>query len=286
MRFSVFSNAEEVAARLGTTAAAIGPRLIQEMEKISILGHADVVSHAQSKLSASMVDRFLGENGENVKWSRVGPRMWVVSIDESVAWMEEGRQEAVFMSWLLDHNSKAKTNKKGQKYASIPMKKAQWTGPGKAAANRSRPDLRALIENEMKRNKISLTKLSVDDAGKPRIGVVGKLEPAMPGPQSQFPTLYSMPRSAAMAQLTGLPEHGGIALTQGTLIVQREVKRGKTTRIAREAITFRTITEAHKAEGRWFLKPFPALNSLQFAYDKAQQRLQDAVRAIQDDINK
>lgn len=281
MRFTLVTNAQEIADKLGILRDILAPRLEQEVQKLSVMAHADVVQHAQDKLKGSMLERFLGPRGENVRWERVGPKHWMVSIDKSVADIEEGAPKR-FMEWLLRNNPKAKMSKKGTLYASIPMTNARWKGQGKSGVNRKNVAVRSLIEQEMKRQGLSLSGITKDSTGKPKLGVVARIDPEMPGPQRQYPGLYSMPRTYAMAQLTGLPEHGGIPFTQGTLIVQREGKKGK---IVREAVTFRTITEAHEREGRWFAPAIPALNSLRAAYDKAQHRLtSEIIPALQKEL--
>lgn len=262
-RFSV--NAAEIAAKINQTADAIVPRLRQEVQALSAATHAFVVDKAQRDLKGGTLARFLGKNGENVRWVQIDPNIWVVEIDESVRDIEEGHDRR-FMSWLLTNNPKAKTAKDGSKYAAIPMTKAQGTGPGKDAANAKNPAYTAMVKNTLKANKVSLTKIDRHADGSPKLGVIGKYDVDQPE-RSQFPGMWSAPRTAQQAAITGLPQHGGYFHLQGLVVTQR--MQGK--RVVREAVTFRTISSKHEKDGRWFQKAQQGLKSIPAAYDWAQQ---------------
>ena len=285
INFSMIVNAQEVAATLNQQTEALIPRLRQEIERLSVSAHAFVINHAQAKLHGETLNTFLGKDNRNIRWMKVDDNIWVVEIDESVRHIEEGASR-VFMEWLLTKNPKAKRAKDGSMYARIPISNARFGGPGQNAVNDRRPDLAAMVRNEMKSNKISLKRIEKNSDGTPKLGILHKISPQMPGPQSQFPTLYSMPRNHEMAALTGLKPHGGIPLTKGTLIVQRIGKHGKEKgKLIREAVTFRTISSKHKAEGRWFTPAKDGLKSLQAAYEYSLKEWDKTVKALQDEFN-
>lgn len=290
INFSIIVNAQQVAAQLQQQAESIAPRLRQEVERLSVSAHAFIVKKAEQKLSDRDLKMFLGEDNKNVRWSKVGESIWVVEIDDSVRDIEEGR-ERKFMEWLLTKNAKAKRAKDGSMYASIPMPKVRFAGPGAGSVNSSRADLAAMVSNAMRDSGISLKKIEKNADGTPKTGILHKLDPQLPGTQSQFPTLFSMPRSNEMAALTGLKPHGGIPLTQGAVVLQRwqqqnnksnqNMQKGK---IVREAVTFRTISSKHEAEGRWFLKAKPGLHAMQEAYEYAQQEWTKIVQRLQEEF--
>ena len=84
-------NLREVADKVGKAADDIGVRVTEEISNLSISTHAFVVRYANEKLEGFKRNHFLGEEGQNVRWNQVAPNIWVVEIDESVAWIEEGR---------------------------------------------------------------------------------------------------------------------------------------------------------------------------------------------------
>jgi hypothetical protein len=277
-KLEISVDAQKLADLLNKTVNDILPGLRTKVQQLSVATHAFIVHQAQEKLSGNLLEQFLGPDNKNVRWTQVGDSMWVVEIDQSVAWIEEGRTEPQFMDWLLTKNPKAKVSKKGTLYARIPIS----NGKLNSTATPRNPALAAIIKSALKENKIPLKKIEKNPDGTPKLGVLHRISPQMPGPQSQFPTLYSEPRSQAMAELTGLPAHGGISLLQDTLIVQRKNQKGK---VVREAITFRTITEAHKKEGRWFAPPRPGLHSIKEAHDWASQQVETIIRTMQDEID-
>jgi hypothetical protein len=277
LKFNFTVNTEAIAALLNQTAENIFPRLKQEIQILSLSAHQFIVRKAQLELNEFDLEKFLGDNGKNVRWQKVADSIWVVEIDESARQIEEGRERR-FMGWLLDNNPKARTRADGTKYAVIPFKNQQFVGPGKKEANeKGNQAIAALIRNEMSKQKISLTRIERNPDGTPKLGVLHRIEPALPGPQTQFPSLYSMPRTPEMAMRSGLPIHGGIPLTAGTAIIQR--MQGK--KPIREAVTFRIIDSRHESEGRWFQKAKPGLNSLKAAYDNANRQWEAVVKALQ-----
>lgn len=283
--FNIIVDPHAIAAALGKTTAELVPRLRKEVQLLSISAHAFVIKRAQDTWQhahPNTLARFLGEDNENVRWSKLGKSQWLVEIDESVKDLEEGAPRQ-FMDWLLTNNPKAKRAKDGSMYASIPITSQKFAGPRQGF--HPNQALASMVRNEMKRQGISLRGLERDPAGNPLLGVLHRIEPPMPGSQSQFPSLYSAPRTPEMARLIGLPEHEGIPYLEGTMIVQREVKKGKQKgKVVREAVTFRTISSKHKAEGRWFRKEIIGLQSLPAAEQYARTEWEKIVLRLRDEF--
>jgi hypothetical protein len=89
--FSFKANLKEIADKLGQTTQAVSARIKSEVGKLSISTHAFVVAFANERLTGFNRDHFFGKNNKNVRWTQVADGYWVVEIDESVRWIEEGR---------------------------------------------------------------------------------------------------------------------------------------------------------------------------------------------------
>lgn len=274
--FRLSVNVDQVASFLQRQAAEIGPRVKAEVEALSVSAHAFIIQRAQEQLRGHQLERFLGENGKNVRWNRVGSNMWVVEIDESARDIEEGHDRR-FMAWLLNNNPKAKTAKDGSKYAHIPMSKSQFTGPAKQAVNAKNAMFQGTIARAMKEAKISPNRIERHENGEPKLGVLHSLRIEPPGTQTQFPALYSAPRPPEMATLTGLPAHTGIPLLQGLVVTQR--MQGK--KVVREAVTFRTISSKHEGEGRWFQAATPGIKTIEAAHQYAVTQWEEIVKGLE-----
>jgi len=283
-RFS--ANLDEIADKLNQKKDVISGRIKSEIERLSISTHAFVVKYAQEKLKGWQRSHFFGENNQNVRWTQVSDGMWVVEIDESVRWLEEGR-DSVFMSWLLEGKS-AKTAKDGSKYAVIPM--TQSRGVGGKMENKN-PGLASIIGKSLKKQGITLNRIERDESGAPKLGVLHRLninEPKAGDPgffQMSSPIknkFFSQGRSAATAKQIGLKPSKGDYFLSNTVVTQREVKGsdGRTS-IKKEAVTFRVISSKSEPEGRWFYPKVEPLDSLGNAFRYAEAEWEKILKQIE-----
>jgi len=282
-KFNFIINSNQIADQLRQSVSAIQGRVRQEAEALSVSAHAFIIQKAQAELKGFQLQAFLGDNNRNVRWSKVDKNIWVVEIDESAAWVEDGRPSVSMATdtWLLKPGAKGvKTAKDGSTYRSIPMTSGRFTGPGQGKVGN--PVLSSMVKSAMKQNKISLKKIDMNPDGSPKLGVVSKLNIQAPGSQGQFPFLYSEPRDQAAADLTGLQPHGGIFKLEGAVVTQRMGEKGK---VIREAITFRTVSSKHQAEGRWMAPEVKGLHSMQAAYDYVQAQWQEVLRQLESEFN-
>lgn len=277
-RFSI--NVDEVARQVGKDVVAIRERVTGEVQRLSISTHAFVVAKANAELDGYIRKIFLGKNNENVRWEQVADRIWAVTIDESVAWIEEGKP-SVFMRWLLDNNPKAKTAKDGSRYARIPLTHARLAGSSANRQNNPKAAYESMVKNAMKASGIALKKIERNEDGSPKLGILHRLDVQPPGSQSQFPGMFSMPRPADVAKKVGLPPHGGIFHLKGAVVTQRMDSKNKP---IREVITFRTISSKHEAEGnRWMSKAIQPFGALEAATKYAREEWERIVEAIKRD---
>jgi hypothetical protein len=267
MKYRLSANVDEVARQVNRTVGEVRTRVIDEMEKLSISSHAFIVAKANAELNGYLREAFLGKDHRNLRWEKVSDQIWAVTLDESARWIEEGRQPT-FMRWLLDHNPKAKVAKDGSRYAYIPFshlksgQKPDLSGDPKAAYE-------AIVRRTLRENKINLRKVERNLDGTPKFGVLRKFSMEPPGSREQFPGLFSQPRSPEVAKKIGLRPHDGIYHLKGLMLVQRPGKKKGS--VVREAVTIRTISSKHEAEGnRWIYPQVRAFGGLQAAHEYAQ----------------
>ena len=280
--YKVSINLEELARNLGKEIAAVRARVYQEVSALAASTHAFVVRYAQQHLSGWQLKYFMGEDNKNVRWARISDNIWVVEIDPSVEFIENGRDITFMGAWLLRPGDPGvKRSKAGKLYRSIPLVQARGRGGAFDAPN---PTLAAIVSATLKKERISLKKLDLDAEGNPVLGVIKKIAMEAPFPQSQVPELYSKPRDTVMAGLTGLRPHGGIYKLQGLAITQSKDKGSG--RVKREAVVFRTIHEGHELEGRWMYPKVDGLKSLEAAYAYAQTQWEQIVRDMQSEMTR
>jgi hypothetical protein len=277
LKYKVSVDISEVAEKLQQTKETIEQKLMPAMQSLAVQAHTFIVQKAQTELSGYQQKAYLGEKGENLKFDQIAKGMWVIELSEKASWLEEGRQ-SVFMGWLLN-SPKAKTAKDGSKYLSIPFTQERGAG-GKF--NNKMPGLQTTIVNALKRQKISLKKIEKNPDGTPKYGVLHKLSIEPPGTSSQYPGLFSAPRSKEMAALTGLPAHEGIYYLQGAVVIQRPGKKEGS--VIKEAVTFRTISSKHEQEGRWFYPEVKGLKAFPAAEEWAKKEMDSIVSYLEQEL--
>ena len=282
-RFQV--NVDEVAEKINSQIGDVKTKLTDAVQSLSVQTHAFIIDKANKELHGFKREQFLGEKNRNIRWSQISERIWVVEIDESVRWIEEGREPTSMATeaWLLK-GDKVKTAKDGSKYRAIPFTQSQ--GKGKSANFKNpMPEVEKEIKLILKKNNISLRKVEVDDNGQPKLGIIHKLK--VPNPSSQTKYLkvaggkdwFSPPRTQEQANLSGLKAHTGIFQGKGAVVVQRKGPKGG---IVKEVITFRTVSSKHQTEGRWMYPQVTPFNSMEAAYQWARMEWDRIVQMLSD----
>lgn len=293
-RFQV--NTDEISERLGVQLESIEGLIVDSVKKLSVQAHAFIIDKANKELHGWKREQFLGtdENGnpKHVRWVPIAENIFVVEIDEAARWIEEGApaKSMATEEWLLSPNGKSpekiKTAKDGSKYRAIPFRQAQ--GKGKSANFKNpMPEVERHIKSALRQKGISLHKIEMDENGQPKIGIIHKLKIQDPGPKTKYlrqkggKDWYSAPRNAEMAKLTGLKPHSGIFYGKDAVVIQRKGPRGG---IIKEAVTFRTVSTKHEAEGRWMYPATQPFNSIEAAYEWAQQEWEKTVQRLQESL--
>jgi hypothetical protein len=295
--FKISVNIEEVTSKLNQTQEAIENVLKPAIESVSIATHAFILNKANTELSGFKREMFLGlgqyakkasgqsskdervdSTAKNVRWIKISNNMWVVEIDESAKWIEEGRPETSMATdqWLLKPG-KAKIAKDGSTYRSIPFKQTE----GKKDAPGAKPLFAELVKRAAKRQNVSLTKPEIGLDGKPKIGIVAKLDISPTMTRSESPVLYSKPRTLEEAMATGLQPHGGIFKLKGAVVTQKLNKKGKP---VKETVVFRTVSSKHKNESRWMYPQVQAFNAIPAAHKWAEEQINAIIKQIEQDF--
>ncbi len=276
MEYRISANLEEIAAKLGSTRNQIDSLLKSSVERLSISTHAYVVEYAERNLHGFMREEFFGEKGRNVRWTEVSDGFWVVEIDESVAWIEEGRDPTFMGDWLLK-GDKVKTAKDGSKYRVIPFSHSR----GNKIYNEN---FITEIKEAAKTAGINLNTVDKGSDGNPKLGMIGKLQfsPGVTMGNRDTDRFFSKSRGEGVAKALGLKPYSGKHYLDNAIVTQRQV--GKF--VKKEVVTFRVISSKHKGEGRWMYPAVPALNSIPAAFDYASKEWEKIMRSLEEHLAK
>jgi hypothetical protein len=234
--------------------------------------HGHIVEEVQSKLRSTR-ETYLRHLG----FHQVNANTWVVDLMPGAYFIEDGLPSGFNMvPGLLDDStrpgtvrepgagqkSRTKTAKDGSRYRVIPFSHNK-------AQTRQTPysrDLTDTIKSELKRRGMpSLGKIENDSTGKPKMGLVGKMDIRnAPNKTHIGPGQGHGAIGAARQGPTGIP------FLQGVRIYQRERvdAQGKKS-VQKTAMTFRVVSSKHQEQARWIHPGLEAKNFLEEAYNWA-----------------
>jgi hypothetical protein len=277
MRFKLEHDLTDLASKVSSDIDRLKARADEESKTIAAQVRAFIIGKALNELNSFQQQAYLGKDHENVKMSRLGDGIYLIELDNKALEIENGSPKK-FMRWLIDKNPKAKTAKDGSRYAHIPFSQ---NGPGKKGATSKVNDPRAaffdIVNKTLKDQNIDLKKIETNSDGTPKLGVLHKVDMSSFIAGDKNRSNFSMPRSQEMAAKIGLQPHTGIHKLQGLVVTQRMGKDGK---VVKEAMTFRTISTKHEAEGRWYYPEQKPLNAFPAAYDFAKTLMDEAIRRL------
>lgn len=204
---------------------------------LAIQSHAHIVESVQEKLHSTR-EKYLGA----MSFDQVSESTWVISLDKSAMWIEEGMSEHEMIDDLLK-SSKAKTGKDGSKFLSVPFQHNK----GPTQQTQAQKDLTDTIKSELSRRQIPYGKLEMDAEGKPKTGLLHSFD-IMKAPVKTGPGAGQ--GKGPVGQVRQGPT--GVPFLQGIRIYQKQIKnaQGKTS-VARSIMTFRTVSSKMKGSGRW-----------------------------------
>jgi len=228
--------------------------LLEAAQGLALQAHAHVLEEAQSKLHATR-DKYVSA----LNFKQISKDAWVISLDASAMWIEEGKPEGTMLDDLLS-SPKAKTAKDGSTYIVVPFQHNK--GPSRQTPAQN--DLTSTIKQEMRQRKIPYGKLETDEHGKPKMGKLHTFDIWAPMKTAQGPGQGHGPIGAPRQGPTGIP------FLNRVNVYQREIKNaaGKSS-VRKDIMTFRVASSKHYAEGRWYHPGTPARNLMDTTADWA-----------------
>lgn len=276
MRFTLEHDFSDLAAKVSSDINRLKIKVDEEAKTIAAQTRAFIIGKALNELNSFQQQAYLGNDHENVKMSRLGDGIYLIELDNKANEIENGSPKK-FMRWLIDKNPKAKTAKDGSRYAHIPFSHGTSKKGATSKVNDPRAAFFDIVNKTLKDQSIDLKKIETNADGTPKLGVLHKIDMSGFIATDKNRANFSMPRSQEMAAKIGLQPHSGIHKLEGLVVTQRMGKDGK---VVKEALTFRTISTKHEAEGRWYYPEQKPLKAFPAAYDFAKTLMDEAVRRI------
>ena len=204
---------------------------------LSKQAHSHVVEEVQQKLHSSR-EKYV----DALHFEQVDENTFVLSLDASAMFVEEGLPAGFDMLPGLLGSKKARFAKDGSKYLIVPFRHDR----GPTQQTPAQKDLTDTIKAEMKKLKIPYKKLEMDSQGKPRLGKLHSFDINAPMKTSEGVGQGHGP--------IGDPRQGptGIPFLQRVSVYQKMVKdrTGKSS-VQRGIFTFRIASSKHSGSNRW-----------------------------------
>jgi len=204
--------------------------------------------------------------------TQVGPNIWVITLDASANWIEDG-MKPFWMGDTLLKGPGVKTSKDGSRYRVIPF------GHSGAPSSKTpaQASLQDTLKEEFKKRKIPWSKMERNDDGSVKTGLVHKFDikdkPIRPEASAGKPGWGKGDPGEVMK---GPEATGGIPLLQGVRVYQKQLfgPDGKPARnnkgemkFSKQVMTFRVISDKHRGKGVW---DHPGLEGMMFFKSAAQ----------------
>lgn len=197
-------------------------KTIQTLGK-SAIKHAEDLSQKKLPKSLDKIYR------QNLYMEQISDVIVEVGIRKEALWIEEGRKGG-FMEELLQGPG-VKTSKDGHKYRSIPFEHSTQVSPTSSVDKKAEvEELKKFLKSEGIRYSKTRA-LELDEKGSPRIGKMHSFD------------IKSM-REGKKKKIQNLSKN-----LQGISVYQRE--NPETGKVERSIMTFRTISDKHKDQGKW-----------------------------------
>lgn len=228
-------------------------------QELAAAAHAKVIELAQEQLH-SRREKYI----EALSLRQEGG-VWVLALDGSAAWIEDGMPAHNMLDALLS-SPKAQRAKDGSTYLVVPFEHGPGKGPGTDWAPHQ--DLVDTLKKEMKkgvfdkmskdptkRTKIPWSEIERDDQGKPKMGrlhsfnIDHKPTKSHEGPgQGRGPQGDVRQGPNERQVVGGGPAGGGTPFLQGVAVYQSPGEEGG---VKRSVMTFRIASSKHEGQERW-----------------------------------
>lgn len=237
---------------------------------------------------------------DGLSFQKVGKDTWVISLDKSKRWIDDGLTPHEMIDKLLKNAKKSGPN---GKYRAIPFEHNKE----KQLQTESQRSLSDAVRAELKSKKIAGDKIETDDQGKAKIGLLHKFDvsmkrhPLRPGTgvagMGRGPVGEPMKGWGKDSQgkpLQGEKNMNGKPLLAGVRVYQKEIeiddpdnKGGKKKVVQKGVFTFRMVSEKQKGTGMWQHPGVEGLHAFEKAYEWALKEWEQVIKpSIVADLNK
>jgi hypothetical protein len=232
--------------------------------------HGKLIELANSKLH-SRRQKYI----ESVSMFEEGEGVFVVNLDASARWIEDGISDLDMLEDLLK-SKKVKRAKDGSSYLVVPFQHNK-------AKNQQTPaqqSLMSTIRSQMALEGASPAKLDMDEKGKPKLGLVKSMDITKAPTSTQALRIGRGPLGQVAQGATG-----GIPILKGIRVYQKEYKdRAGNTKVGRYIMTFRVASSKHRGTGKWQREhPLEGVNlmdeAMKWALEQWEQKIAPSILA-------
>jgi len=230
--------------------------------------HAHILEEVQSKLHSTR-QKYV----DALNFQQVDNDTWVIGLDRTAMFIEEGMKPNMDMLEFLLKSPKAKMAKDGSRYLVVPFEHKK----GETQQTQAGKDLTSTIKAEMKRRKIPYGKIETGPGGKPKTGLLHSFDiMKTPLKTAEGPGMGKGPIGQVRQGPTGIPFLQGVRVYQSAV----KDKQGKE-HIKKSVMTFRIASSKHKGTGRWV---HPGLEAKKFFDEASRWALAEFENRIKDQI--
>jgi len=218
LKFNI--DAAKIAAQFKEFALEVEQDLQKAIANLAAITDAKVKEMANAELQSSRKP-FMDSLG----FEEIAPGIWVISVDESGLWVEEGIPSDKDMKPDLLKKD-FKTSKDGHRYKAIPF------DYGKAPSQQTAQtrQLVSYLKEQLKKEKVPFKKIERNSDGSPKVGKLHEFDFGNPGGRM------------------GSIGKGNTPVFKNLSIYQSVNAAGQ---VRRDILTFRTVSSGPKSSGKW-----------------------------------
>lgn len=221
-------------------------------QQLAMQSHAHLLEQVQQKLHSTR-EKYV----DAVSFTQVNDTTWVISLDRSAMWIEEGMPEHEVLDNLLK-SPKAKMAKDGSRYLVVPFQHNK----GPTSQTKAAQDLTATVKQELKKRQIPYSKIERDQHGKAKLGLLHSFDITKEPVKTHEGAGQGHGKIGDVRQGTT-----GIPFLQSVRVYQRQMKNGN---VSRGVLTFRVASSKHKGSGKWV---HPGIQARKFFDETAEWAL-------------
>ena len=230
-------------------------------KKLTALTQAKIMEFAGQRLH-SRLTKF--QKGVTITEESSG--VFIIHLDDKLGWIEDGVPAHSMIPDFIN-SPKAKTAKDGHKYMNVPFR----TTSGESGPTQTTPyqqDIVKEVKKQLKKEKISFSKIETDDQGRPKLGLLHKIKVKTPLKTREGPGMgwgdVGKPRVGST----------GKEFMAGASVHQFKDDQG---RVKRGVVTFRVASEKQLGTDLWNYPGLEPTHIFQDAYEWALKELELSV---------